>query len=72
MSPSAQSVKLKIICVKKEQKSADLDTFTIQTSLHVLYKYCMRIRFVAILKERGAASFQRRGGGGVGGKCPPK
>ena len=37
--PPAQRAKLKIICVKKEQKSAYLDTFAIQTS-YIAYMVC--------------------------------
>ena len=36
---SVRSAKLKIICVKKEQKSAYLDTFAIQTS-YIAYMVC--------------------------------
>ena len=39
MFPPAQSAKLKIIYVKKEQKSAYLDTFAIQT-FYIAYMVC--------------------------------
>ena len=41
MSPPARSAKLKLICVEKEQKSANLDTFTIQTSYTCICIACM-------------------------------
>ena len=60
MFPPARSAKLKIICVKKEQKSASFDTFAIQTS-YIAYMVCGN-------SQAGAASFQ---GGGGGGQVPP-